>query len=150
MPALFGTNHRTQTAYVVFQESSQRNPTLPKWMTSPGFRHCWLMLPVYYPEPGLMAEVFTEKIESLFWGVETAVWWEHPDNAAKAFLELGVTVIVKYPFTSPPPDLKLKARGPLTCVTLTKAALMIDDWKILTPKALFKYLVRHGGSVYQP
>lgn len=145
--ASFSMPRKRQTAYVVFQGGKSR--TLPEMFTSPGWRHCWLMLPVYYPEPGLMAERFTMKLESLFWGVDTDVWWRPPEVVADAFLEAGATAIVKFPFTTPPKDARLTWRGPMTCVTLTKATLLIDEWKVWTPRQLFVYLVRNGGQLYQ-
>jgi len=97
-----------------------------------------------------MAERFTMKIEALRWGVDSAVWWQSPEVVADAFLEAGVTAIVEFPFTSPPEYAKPTRRGALTCVSLTKATLLIDEWKVWTPKQLFAYLVRHGGRLYQP
>ena len=139
---------KRQTAYVVFQGETEGIKPIP--FTSPGWRHCWLMLPVYYPEPGLMAEVFTMKIEPLRWGVDTAVWWASPDRVSSSFYEEGVTAIVEFPFSTPPRPLRSTRRGPITCVTLTKAILQINDWKVWTPKQLFAYLVRNGGKLNQP
>lgn len=146
--ASFKMVKKRQTAYVVFQGGDTE--LIPVPFTSPGWRHCWLMLPVYYPEPGLMAEVFTMKVEGLRWGVDTAIWWRDPDTVAKAFHEAGVTAIVEYPFTSPPGNPRHIKRGPMTCVSLTKAVLQIDDWKVWTPKQLYAYLVRHGGRLHKP
>ena len=144
--ASFAVIRKRQTAHVVFQGGLDQ--ALPIPFTSPGWRHCWIMLPVYYPEPGLMAEVFTKKIESLRWGVDTAVWWRSPEVVSKAFYEAGVTAIVEFPFSIPPKNPRdVVWRGPLTCVTLTKAILQINDWRVWTPKQLFAYLVRHGGSI---
>jgi hypothetical protein len=147
--ASFTVPRKKQTAFIVFQGGANRG-NIPAWFTKPGWRHCWLMLPAYYPEPGLMAEVFTMKIESLYWGVDTAVWWRSPEVVASAFMEAGATAIVEFPFTTPPANPSRTWRGQMNCVTLTKAALLIDDWKVWTPKQLFAYLVRHGGRLYQP
>ncbi len=144
----FKNIRKRQTAYIVFQGDMAQ--TMPMPFTSPGWRHCWLMLPVYYPEPGLMAEVFTMKIEFLRWGVDTAVWWQSPDVVSAAFYEVGVTAIVEFPFTSPPENTRLTWRGQISCVTLIKAILQINDWKVWTPKQLFAYLVRNGGTLNQP
>ena len=74
--ASFKMVKKRRTAFVVFQGGDPE--LIPVPFTSPGWRHCWLMLPVYYPEPGLMAEVFTMKVEGLRWGVDTEVWWRDP------------------------------------------------------------------------
>lgn len=144
----FANVKKRQTAMVIFQGGETQGMPVP--LTSPGFRHVWLVLPAHYPEPGLMAEVFSMKIEYLRWGVDAAIWWRPPEVVAKAFLDAGVTAIIEFPFTAPNDHPRFVKRGLMTCVTLTKAILQIDDWKVWTPKQLFAYLVRHGGRLYQP
>lgn len=144
--ASFNNTTKKETAYVVFQGGVDQ--TIPLPLSSPGWRHCWVMLPVYYPEPGLMAHTFTNKIELLRWGYHSAVWWRPPEVCAAAFMEAGATAIVEFPYVSPPSPPRPVWRGPMTCVTLTKAVLQIDAWKVWTPKQLYRYLIRNGGRLY--
>ena len=145
--ASFTSNRKRQTAFVVFQGDVSNNAPLP--FTAPGWRHCWLMLPAYYPEPGLMATAFTMKLEALRWGVDAAVWWQTPDIVAGAFWDAGVTAIVEFPFSSPPKNPENARPRLLTCVSLTKAVLQIDAPFVWTPKQLFAYLVRNGGRLHK-
>lgn len=149
MPAArFGENRKIQTAYVVF--TSDRRWTFWRWFLDPGFAHCWLMLPAAYPAPGLMSTAFTMKIEMLLWGLDTEVWFAPPDVVVAAFAKLPtVSAIVAYTFETPPPISRplLGLRGLITCVGIVKATLGIENHRILTPKALFVYLVRHRGTI---
>lgn len=142
MPASHGTPKGKQTFYVVF-ESVTTHWTIWNWYTEPDWRHCWLMKAAYFPEPGLMAEVFTHKLEPLRWGMDFDFWFAHPEDVSREFLQLGATAVVKVRMEVPRDYLEYVPRGFITCVSVIKAALGIRDWAVWTPKQLFLYLVRH-------
>lgn len=56
------------------------------------------------------------------------------------------TAIVKYPM---PKDFgtRFRWRGIMTCVSIVKAILRIENPFIVSPKGLFQYLVKNGGTI---
>lgn len=138
--ASYGPGYKKMRAYVVFQSSQTKSSW--DFFTDPAWRHCWLMVPAYFPEPGLMADVFTQKIEAARWGVDIDVWWADPEDVAQEFYAIGATAIVAVDVIVPPKGLPWLPRGPISCVTLTKAVLGLKAWNLWTPKQLFGYLLR--------
>ena len=145
--ARFGVQHKITTAYVVFTSSRRWN--FWNWFLDPGFAHCWLILPVPYPAPGLMSSKFSLKIEPLSWGIDAEVWFADPDTVADTFAgHPDVTAIVSYSFRSPPAPRPLQGlRGLITCVGVCKAVLGIDNHRIWTPRHLFGYMLRNRGKI---
>lgn len=135
-------------AFVVFQPSSQ--PIFWDAFTSPAWRHCWLILPCSYPSPGLMADVYSIKVEPVRWGIDFAVWWAEPEIVAREFYKAGVTAIVQVDVDLPPKHSGFIPRGLPTCVTMVKAALGLRAWNVWTPKALFRYLLEHANGELLP
>ena len=140
----WGRPKKSFTAYVVFQQRQGRG----FWhaFTAPAWRHCWVMIPAYWPEPGLMATCVTMKVEPLKWGIDTEVWWEHPEIVAQAFLDAGATAVVAFPVKAPPTE-GFVFRGLFSCVVIVKAVLGVKNWRVWTPWQLFRYLLRHGGTL---
>jgi len=136
---------KTITGYVVFTPGVVAGRGWWRFFTRRGWRHCYVIIPVYFPEPSLMAEQYAMKIESLAWGVDTEIWWS-PVSKCLDHVRPDATAIVSFTVTLPPSKNSL-VQGPLSCVSLAKAQLAIRDWKIFTPYQLFRWLVRHGGKV---
>lgn len=132
-------------AYVVFSPSSRKS--FWDFFTDPAFRHCWVILPAPLGEPGLMTTDYSVKVEPLLWGVDVAVWWADPLTVAKQMYEDGATAIVEVGVYTPP-NPGFVPRGFLTCVTMVKAIIAVRNWRIWTPRQLFRYLVaRQGGRI---
>lgn len=142
--ASWGKPKKKFTAYIVFQGKSDRG--FWHFFTKPAWRHCWVMVPAYWPEPGLMATTVTMKIEPLKWGIDTEVWWEPPEVIAQAFLDAGATAVVAFPVENPPSE-GYVFRGLFTCVVVVKAVLGINNWRLWTPWQLFRYLLRNNGTL---
>lgn len=134
------------TAYVVFQGAEHRR--FWRVFTRRGWRHCLVILPVYYPERSLGAEQFSIVIDPLTWGVWCKVLFEAPRKLALDALEDGATAVVKYRV-----DQKFERdyipRGLFTCVTLLKAILGLSAWYVWTPEHLARYLLRNGGQLLE-
>lgn len=145
--ASFGITRKITTAYVVF--SGQGRWSFWNWFLDPGFMHCWLILPVPYPAPGLMSSRFSLKIEPLSWGIDTEVWFADPDAVAESFARIDtVSAILSYTFETPGPWKPLHGlRGLITCVGVCKNVLGIANHRILTPKHLFGYILRNRGKI---
>lgn len=136
---------RRVTAYVIFQEGGE----LSWWdaFTQPGFRHCWLVLPSFYPEESLLAREFASKIECLKWGIDMAVWFADCATVVDHFLKTGqITVAVAVDITIPAHPGRIPQRGFITCVSIVKAALGLRAWKVWTPKQLCAYLLADCGG----
>lgn len=114
--------------------------------TCRGWRHCYVILPVYYPEPGLHADVYSQVINPVTWCVHSDVIFEHPEKLCRMAIEEGATTAIKIAI-----DLQIKRdyvpRGLITCVSLVKALLGITAWYVWTPKHLARYLINNGGSI---
>ena len=145
--ASFGGQKKITTAYVVF--SGDRRWSFWNWFLEPGFSHCWVIIPIPYPEPGLMASKFSLKIEPLSWGIDTEVWFAEPDVVIESFAKLdNVSAIVSYTFETPGPPKALQGlRGLLTCVSVIKALLGIENHRVWTPGHLFRYILRNRGKI---
>ena len=146
MPVGLTKQQHAFTAYVVF--AAGKRGTIWSAFCRPGWGHCWLMLPAHYPEPGLLSDRYTIKIEPQAWGIDWAMWWEDPEEIARQWAVNGETV-VRISVAVPPADNWFRPRGIITCVSVVKAMLGIHNWRLLTPWHLFLYLVREGGEIIQ-
>ena len=113
-----------------------------------GYQHCWIAVPEYFPEPGLLATQYTMKIEPLEWGIDVAIWRERTDVVVKTFYEAGATAVVYWAKAAPCRG--YVPRGVYSCVSICKAVLGIRAWYILTPWQLPRYMLNNGGSLIHP
>lgn len=132
------------TAIVVFEGSDHAGIWSP--LLKPGFRHCYVLLPFWYPEPSLTAVQWTVKIEATSWGVDYDVLYHSPETVAFACLKGGSRTAVKFPVAiDAKPGYVL--RGLLNCVSVIKSMLSLTDWWVITPKQLHDQLLAQGGEV---
>lgn len=105
-----------------------------------------MIVPYYYPKPGLNARVFSQIINPITFCVMAEVIDKHPQELAKELLDEGYTAVIKVPVDH---DYKTDyiPRGLLTCVTLVKAIIGVRAWYVFTPKHLARYLVRNGCEI---
>lgn len=110
------------------------------------WRHCFVIVPYYYPKPGLNARVFSQIINPTTFNVMVEVEDIHPEEFAKQLLREGYTSVIKVPVAH---SFKTEyiPRGLLTCVTLVKAIIGVRAWYVWTPKHLARYLIRNGAEV---
>lgn len=142
----FAPGKRRLTVYVVFHGSFQGG--FWTFLTPRPWRHCLLLMTIYFPEPSVFARRYTLVFEPTAWGLEMDVVWRDPEAVARDYWRAGCTAIVKTSVTVPP--LRVFAvRGSITCVSLIKAVLGIFDWRIITPRHLFRRLMRDGGELMQ-
>jgi hypothetical protein len=142
LPASFGQRNEVRYVCVVFQERPDRG-----WwdaFTAPGWRHCWAFWDVYHPAPGLFATRFTAKLELMRSQLDTDNWWAPPEEVAAAFLEIGVTDIVRVRVRHAPGSAFIPY-GWLTCVSVIKALLRVRAWRIWTPLQLHRFLLAQGA-----
>lgn len=139
------TRHRF-TAYVVFQGADHRR--FWRVFTQRGWRHCWLVIPVYDPEPGLKATEHSLIIDPRINFAAADVAWLPADEVAKRMMDEGATVVIKYPVDTA--DFRnYVPRGFITCVSLIKTFLGIEAFFVLTPKSLARWLLKNGGSIFK-
>lgn len=144
--ARFGEARRVVYYRVIFQDGHER-----RWwwlFTRRGWRHCWVIYPIFYPAPGLLADEYTAKIEHGLDGLDHDIWWMDPETVAQGFLEIGVTAVVVIRVDSRTKCRYLRAEA-LTCVSAVKAALGLNAWWVQTPHGLFRYLMRRGGRLME-
>ena len=147
MPAGHGVQRIKGRVFVVFQDRGERG--FWRFWCRRAWTHCWVFLPAYYPEPGLLARTYTIKVEPLRWGIDVRLWPACPEVVAAEFLKSGVTAILEVDVDIKNPD-RWVARGPITCVAVVKAVLGIANWRIWTPWQLFQYLLGRGAIFIKP
>lgn len=134
------------TAHVVFQGAEHRR--FWRIFTRRGWRHVYVVLPVFFPEPGLSAIRYSQVIN--FWTdhVRSDVVFLTPDQVCQAALKDGATCVISIPidqkFTG-----RYVPRGLFTCVSMVKALLSIDAWHVWTPEQLATWLLRNGGRLME-
>ncbi len=142
---VFSVTRTRHTAWVVFSGSEARS--FWRLFNRRGWRHVRLLLPAYYPEPGLTADVYTLFVDPRSNYVDVRVIWLPPEECARQLMEHGATAIIKFPVD----HFRYRdyvPRGFLTCVSLPKAILGIRSWMIITPWQLARYLLRTGGKLW--
>lgn len=146
---MFAPGKRRVTVYVVFHGSFLGG--FWQFACAPAWRHCTMLVSIYHPYPHAFAMRYTMLIEPTAWGLHADVYWLPPEDVAAALGKQGATAIVKQTVNLPPPRI-FTFRGLITCVSLIKACLGIKNWRIITPKQLFEYLIRDGAEIvtWQP
>lgn len=134
------------TAFVVFQGAEHR-----RWwriFTRRGWRHVFVVLPVYFPDNRLSAIQYSQIINPTMEHIRSDVIFEPPAKVCEAMLKDGATCVIKLAvdqkFTG-----RYVPRGLLTCVSLVKALLSIDAWNLWTPEQLAKWLLMNGGELLE-
>lgn len=134
------------TAWVVFQGSENRR--FWRFFLRRGWRHVYVIIPAYYPEPGLNAVAYSQIISQWTDHVRADVVFMHPNAVAEAALREGATAVIKFAV-----DQKFTGRysplGLLTCVGLTKALIGCKSWATWTPERLAQWLLRNGGELVE-
>ncbi len=141
---MFAPGKRRVTAYVIFHGSFLGG--FWTFTCPPAWRHCLMLVALYHPSPNAFARRYTLRIEVLPWGLDYDVLWQTPEEVAEGYYKAGVTAIVRHTVELPPARM-FAFRGVITCVSVLKAALAIKNWRIITPKQLFKHLIRDGGEL---
>lgn len=107
--------------------------------THPGFRHC-LAWRQHDADSVLVVHPRSD-------GLEIGISQFAPDRyAALAFRHLSLSGVVRLP--RPPPRGVPVFRAFATCTEIVKAALAIDDWRVQTPRGLFRHLLRQPGAIF--
>lgn len=132
------------TAFVVFQGAEHRRAW--RIFTRRGWRHCFVVIPIYYPEPSLTADVYSLIINPITCFVRQDVIFMPPRDLVNQLLEQGYTAAVAVPVDH---DYKIEyiPRGLLTCVSLVKALIGVRAWYVWTPEHLARYLLRNGAEL---
>ena len=146
MPVGHIHQQKTFVAYVVFAKG--KRGTIWSIFCRRGWGHCLVLQPAYDPFPGLLSKQYTIKIEPQTWGIDVELWLETPEEIARQFSAAG-DVVVRYKTTVPAKGMMFVPRGVFSCVSIVKAVLGINAWRLLTPWHLFLYLVRQGGQLIQ-
>ncbi|HKY45624.1 MAG TPA: hypothetical protein VJM50_21220, partial [Pyrinomonadaceae bacterium] len=131
------------TAYVVFVGSENRNWW--RFFLRRGWRHVYVILPTYYPKPGLSAVAYSQVINPWTDHIRSDVLFQSPRSVAEAALKEGATCVISLPVDQKFSG-KYLPRGLLTCVSLTKALLSIGAWHVWTPEQLARWLLQNGGE----
>lgn len=139
-----GLSNDRFTAWVVFTGGDHRR--FWRIFTRRGWRHCFVVLPVYHPEPGIGASEFSQVINQTTNRIDAKVFFQSPKSCAESFLKDGAKCVVKIRVDRR----KLPnyvPRGFLTCVSLIKAILGVGAWYVWTPEHLARWLLRNGGEL---
>lgn len=134
------------TAFVVFKGSENRR--FWRIFTRRGWRHVYVIIPAYYPEPGLTAVAYSQVLN--FWTdhVRADVVFMHPRAIAETELREGATAVITLPV-----DQKFSGRylprGLFTCVSMVKALIGCNAWFVWTPEQLARWMLRNGGEVME-
>lgn len=141
---MFWNSRKRFTVWIVFVGSDHRR--FWRIFTKRGWRHCFIIVPAYYPEPGLSAEQYSVVIDARTNFTEVDVLFHSPKSLVETALDEGATCVIKFSV-----DRKGQRdyvpRGILTCVSLTKAIIGISAWYVLTPEHLARWLFRNGGKL---
>lgn len=134
------------TAFVVFQGSENRNWW--RFLTRRGWRHVYVVMPVYYPAPGLAAVQYSQVINAWTDHIRADVIFEPPRVFCRKALKEGATCVISVSvdqkFTG-----RYIPRGFMTCVSLVKALVSVRAWYVWTPEQLARYLLKHGGKLME-
>ncbi len=136
------TGGKVLNCIVVFQGSDNLGP----WQVfaPPGWRHCWIGIATYFPEPGLMANQWTKRIEPTTWGIDVDFHFISLSDAAQQAYRFGATSVLKISVDTTPRR-SYVPRGFLSCVSVLKAILGLRACWIVTPKQLHRFLRRNGA-----
>lgn len=141
---MFPAIRKRYTAYVVFQGAEHRRAW--RIFTRRGWRHCYLIMPAFYPEPSTSAERLSMLVNPGTDHVAIDLIRSSPAKLVEMALDEGATCAIKIAI-----DQKFTGayvpRGLLTCVSLVKAALGLGAWYVWTPEHLARYLLRNGGEL---
>lgn len=141
---MFFEKDKKFTAWIVFMGADHRQ--FWRLFTSRGWRHCFIVVPSYYPEPGLMAEQHSIIIDPRTNHIAVDVLYMAPNLVAEHALEMGAKCVIKFRV-----DRRgLRAyvpRGITTCVSILKAICGIGAWYVWTPQHFATYLLRNGGEL---
>lgn len=134
------------TAFVVFQGAEHRRAW--RIFTRRRWRHCLVIVPVYYPAPSLTADVYALVINPITFCVRFDMVWRKPRDLVDEMLDEGYTAAIAVPVDH---DYKTDyvPRGLLTCVSLVKAVIGVRAWYVWTPEHLARYLARRGCEIIQ-
>lgn len=131
IPELVKSGDATQSVrfYAVFDDNfgDRRAPFFIHWFTRPRFRHVYLLLP---------AKIGTLIVNPLAGGIR--VDWAPFDPAACALACVEAGLVVAEGDTKI--NLCYKWRGLITCVSVVKALIGLNDWRIITPYQLYRRL----------
>lgn len=132
------------TGFVVFQGAEHQRAW--RIFTKRFWRHCFIVVPVYYPEPSLTADVYSLIINPITFCIRCDVIFQPPRKVVDHMLSNGYTAAIAWPVDH---DYKTDyvPRGLLTCVSVIKAVLGIRAWYVWTPEHLARYMARHGGEL---
>lgn len=140
-------SHRKRfTAYLIFSGSENRQWW--RFFLRRGWRHVLVIIPAYYPKPGLNAVPYSQVIN--FWTdqVRSDVVFMDPAALCEAALRDGATAAISLHvdqrFTG-----RYLPRGLFTCVSLAKSLIGCNDWTVWTPEQLARWMLRHGGELLE-
>mgnify|MGYP001146971656 CR=1 FL=1 len=141
---MFFTTRKRFTAWIIFAGADHRR--FWRIFTRRGWRHCYVILPAYYPEPGLRADQYSVIIDTRTNCTDCDVLFTPPKDVVQYLLKEGTTCAIKVRI-----DRHGKRdyvpRGILTCVSLVKSIIGIGAWWVWTPEQLARHLVRNGGEL---
>lgn len=141
---MFFPTRQRFTAFVVFAGADHRR--FWRIFTKRGWRHCFVIIPIYYPEPGLMAEQYSLIIDQRTNHTAVDVFFQSPKSVADEALQRGATCVIKFEVDRK--DYRdYVPRGFLTCVSIVKSVLGIGAWYVITPEHFARWLLRNGGKL---
>lgn len=132
---------KTYNVYAVFTQHKHRR--FWSFFNRKGFDHVYMLIPVYYPEASISSQQYVMRLEYTARGVDLEIIWDDIENTLKAIPEH--TDVLKYKVVT---DLNqyTRLRGMLNCVSLTKATCLIQNWRIVTPFHLYRWMRMNGAK----
>lgn len=116
------------------------------FLNRPGWRHCLLLISIYFPAAGVFARRYTMVVNPCGWGLHVDVIWRTPEQIVAEFVAEGCTAVLQQTVELPPPQ-PFILRGVFTCVSVIKAALGLRNWRVVTPYGLFRFMLANGATV---
>ena len=127
----------------------QRRITRRRWwhlFTGDTWAHCWMVVACPFPEPGLMADYYTLKVDPLPSRLHVDLVWAAPIDVLAALLERDeVTDVVELTLDIGVNEIHCP-RASLTCVSVAKAIMGVWWPLIITPRQLHRKLLALGAS----
>ena len=143
---MFGTTRERFTAYVVFVGADHRRWW--RFATRRGWRHCFVILPAVGLPASLLGSGTSIVLNPTVSHLSVQAFGRFPRDVAREALRDGATCVVRCRVDHAPTG-EYVPRGPLSCVSVTKAALGIRAWWVVTPEQLARLLVRMGGDLVE-